>query len=97
MLKTLKQRGKLLMLSASCLMMLGCSTTVPLSQKFPEAPQVLMEPAPVLKPLSENKKTLADLLQNANENYGLYYELQDRYNAWQLWYKQQKQLFDSVK
>ena len=56
-----------------------------------------MEPAPVLKPLSENKKTLADLLQNVNENYGLYYELQDRYNAWQLWYKQQKQIFDSVK
>jgi hypothetical protein len=85
------------MLSASCLMMLGCSTTVPLSQKFPEAPQVLMEPAPVLKPLSEDQKTLADLLQNANENYGLYYELQDRYNAWQLWYKQQKQIFESVK
>ena len=56
-----------------------------------------MEPAPVLKPLSEDKKTLADLLQNANDNYGLYYELQDRYNAWQLWYKQQKQIFDSVK
>ncbi len=56
-----------------------------------------MEPAPVLKPLSNDKKTLADLLENANENYGLYYELQDRYNAWQLWYKQQKQIFDSVK
>ena len=85
------------MLSASCLMMLGCSTTVPLSQNFPEVPQVLMEPVPVLKPLSENKKTLADLLENANDNYGLYYELQDRYNAWQLWYKQQKQIMDSVK
>jgi hypothetical protein len=56
-----------------------------------------MEPAPALKQLSPDKKTLADLLQNANENYGLYYELQDRYNAWQSWYKQQKQIFDSVK
>ncbi len=56
-----------------------------------------MEPAPVLKPLNENKKTLADLLQNANENYGLYYELQDRYNAWQLWHKQQKEIFNSIK
>lgn len=97
MLKTLKQKGKLLMLSVSCLMMLGCSTTVPLSQKFPEAPLVLMEPAPALKPLEADKKTLADLLQNANDNYGLYYELLDRYNAWQQWYKQQKQIFDSVK
>ena len=58
---------------------------------------MLMEPVPVLKPLSENKKTLADLLENVNDNYGLYYELQDRYNAWQLWYKQQKQIMDSVK
>jgi hypothetical protein len=56
-----------------------------------------MESAPVPKPLEANKKTLADLLQNANENYGLYYELQDRYNAWQQWYKNQKQIFDSVK
>jgi len=56
-----------------------------------------MEPAPALKPLPENKKTLADLLENANENYGLYYELQDRYNAWQLWHKQQKEIFNSIK
>ncbi len=85
------------MLSVSCLMMLGCSTTVPLSQKFPEAPLVLMEPAPDLKRLSEDKKTLADLLQNANENYGLYYDLLDKYKAWQEWYKDQKKIFDSVK
>lgn len=97
MLKTLKHKGKLLMLSASCLILLGCSTTVPLSQKFPEAPQVLMEPAQDLKPLDQNKKTLADLLENANENYGLYYELQNKYNSWQLWYKQQKQIFENVK
>ena len=97
MLKTLRQKGKLLTLTASCLMMLGCSTTVPLSKKFPEAPQVLMEPAPALKPLASDKKTLTDLLVNANENYGLYYELLDRYNAWQQWYKQQKEIFDSVK
>lgn len=56
-----------------------------------------MEQVSVLKPLSDDKKTLADLLQNANENYGLYYEMQDRYKAWQEWYKQQKQIFDSVK
>jgi hypothetical protein len=56
-----------------------------------------MEPAPVLKQLDQSKKTLADLLENANENYGFYYELQDRYNAWQEWYKQQKEIFNSVK
>ena len=58
---------------------------------------MLMEPAPDLKLLSKDKKTLADLLENANENYGLYYDLQDRYNAWQMWYKQQKEIFNSIK
>ena len=56
-----------------------------------------MEPAPDLKLLSKDKKTLEDLLENANENYGLYYDLQDRYNAWQMWYKQQKEIFNSIK
>jgi hypothetical protein len=56
-----------------------------------------MEPAPDLKQLSRDKKTLADLLENANENYGLYYDLADRYKAWQQWYKEQKNIFESVK
>lgn len=56
-----------------------------------------MEPAPDLKQLGPDKKTLADLLENANENYGLYYDLSDRYKAWQQWYKEQKKIFESVK
>lgn len=56
-----------------------------------------MEPAPELKTLPDDKKTLTDLLENANENYGYYYDVVERYKSWQDWYKQQKQIFESVK
>lgn len=95
--KIFKHNAKILMLSAVCLILLGCSTTVPLTQKFPAAPEVLMEPAPELKTLPDDKKTLTDLLENANENYGYYYDVVERYKSWQDWYKQQKQIFESVK
>jgi hypothetical protein len=87
----------LLTLSASCLMMLGCSTTVPLKMKWPAAPAELQQPADNLKPLPADKKTLADLIENANENYGTYYQLKERYEAWQQWYDTQKKIYESVK
>ena len=95
--KRFKHNVKRLMLSVACLTLLGCSTTVPLKQKFPEAPQVLLEPAPSLKTLPDDKKTLTDLLENANDNYGIYYDVAERYKSWQEWYKQQKDIFDSLK
>jgi hypothetical protein len=65
--------------------------------KFPEAPQEMQQPASDLKPLPEDKKNLADLLENVNENYGTYYQLKEKYEAWIEWYKAQKQIFESVK
>lgn len=56
-----------------------------------------MAPADNLKPLPANKKTLSDLIGNANENYGTYYELKEKYSAWQQWYIKQKEIFESVK
>ena len=56
-----------------------------------------MEPAPELTLLPENEKTLTDLIENANINYGQYYDLKAKYQTWQEWYKQQKQIFESVK
>jgi inorganic pyrophosphatase len=56
-----------------------------------------MEPASNLEPLPEDKKSLTDLIQNANENYGKYYQLKEKYDGWQDWYKAQKQIYESVK
>jgi len=47
--------------------------------------------------LPSDKKTLADLIENANENYGTYYQLKERYEAWQQWYDTQKKIYESVK
>ena len=96
-IKKLKQVVTLSMLSVSCLILPGCSTTVPLKMPFPEAPANLLEPASNLQPLGQDKKTLADLIDNANENYGTYYQLKSKYEAWQEWYNSQKTIYESVK
>ena len=64
---------------------------------WPEAPTSLMEPVSNLDPLPEDKKSLTDLIQNANENYGKYYQLKEKYDGWQDWYKSQKQIYESIK
>jgi len=56
-----------------------------------------MQPVPDLKPLQQNDSNLSDLLQNANSNYGSYYELREKYIAWQEWYKAQHQIFEDIK
>ena len=64
---------------------------------WPEAPANLLEQASNLQPLPEDKKTLTDLIQNANENYGTYYQIKSKYEAWQEWYNSQKKIYESVK
>jgi hypothetical protein len=65
--------------------------------KWPEAPQEIQQPASDLTPLPEDKKNLTDLLENVNENYGTYYQLKEKYEAWIEWYNTQKKIFESVK
>jgi hypothetical protein len=44
-----------------------------------------------------SKVTTAELLGTVNENYGTYYEIVNKLKGWQSWYKEQKQIFESVK
>ena len=43
------------------------------------------------------KKEFSDLLENVNENYGTYYDVRERFNAWIEWYNTQKRIYESVK
>ena len=95
-LKIYNTIGISLILIVNLMILPGCSTTVPLQEKFPQAPKELLQPAPNLKSLSSDKKTLADLLENANENYGTYYETKAKLNAWIEWYNKQKKIFEGV-
>lgn len=88
---------KSILIAIGFLILSGCSTTVPVKVKFPDAPKTLMEPAPSLKLLDESQKQeLSDLLENTAENASRYYELREKYKNWQKWYQEQRKLFEEV-
>jgi hypothetical protein len=67
----------------------GCSTVVPVTQKFPEAPgNVAMTPCPQLQKLTEDAK-LSDISKTVTVNYGTYYECAVKTDAWIEWYQKQ--------
>jgi hypothetical protein len=74
----------------------GCSTAVPIKQKFPEADPFMFEAAPTLEVLPSDTVDLDKLLSNSTENYGKYRELVKRYEMWKEWYIKQKENFDGA-
>jgi hypothetical protein len=79
------------------LMLAGCSTTVPVTAKFPDAPgNVAMTACPQLQKLNEDAK-LSDISKTVSVNYGTYYECAVKTDAWIEWYQIQKRIFESVK
>lgn len=78
------------------MMMAGCSTTVPVVAKFPEAPQRLMVKCPNLEKLNEQPK-LSDVAKSVTNNYTTYYECAVKNDGWIEWYQIQKQIFESIK
>ena len=78
------------------LFLVGCSTVVPVKQRFPEADPYMLEPAPALVTLPPDTTELDRLIANSADNYGKYRELVKRYELWQEWYKLQKQNFESA-
>lgn len=73
----------------------GC-TAVPVKRNFPEVPQEIMVACPELKETQPTDK-LSDVLKVVTENYGQYHECRAKVDAWNEWYKTQKDIFDSVK
>jgi len=75
----------------------GCSTVVPVTAKFPEAPgNVAMTPCPQLQKLQEDAK-LSDISKTVSVNYGTYYECAVKTDAWIEWYQKQQQIFNNIK
>ena len=56
-----------------------------------------MAPAPELRPIPPDTTALSVLIDNANDNYTAYRILREHYEAWQLWYREQRDNFNSVK
>lgn len=78
------------------LLLTGCGVTTPVKPSFPAVPQELTERCPDLDQLAETQK-LSDVLKVVTENYSDYHECRNKVDAWNEWYKSQKQIFESVK
>jgi hypothetical protein len=76
--------------------MVGCSTTVPVTAKFPEVPERLMQKCPQLEKL-ENEAKLSDITKTITNNYTTYYECAVKDDAWIEWYQKQKIIFEGIK
>ena len=74
----------------------GCSTVVPVTVKFPDAPDRIKVKCPQLKTLNEETK-LSDIAKTITENYTTYYECAVRNDAWIEWYETQKTIFETLK
>lgn len=73
----------------------GCSTVVPVTQKFPDAPEPLFEKCSELIIIdTKNAVSITDLLKTVVKNYELYHECSIRQKAWIEWYNTQRDIFN---
>lgn len=78
------------------LFLTGCSTVVPVRQKFPEAPNTLLEKCPQLEVLKDDAK-LSDVAKSVTNNYTSYHGCSSRHDSFIEWYNTQKKIFEEVK
>lgn len=74
----------------------ACSTAVPVTQSFPDAPAILMEKCPELKIILGEKVSIVDFTKTVSENYTTYYECSAKNNSWQEWYVKQKKIWEDA-
>lgn len=87
---------KKLIIAVSVLLLVGCSTTVPVTAKFPETPKNIMQPCPQLEALKEETK-LSDVAKTVTINYTQYYSCAVKVDSWIEWYEIQKRIFEGIK
>jgi hypothetical protein len=78
------------------LLLSGCSTVVPVTTKFPNAPDKIMQQCPNLKAL-DNEAKLSDVSKAVALNYSTYYECAVKLDSWIEWYNIQKKITEGVK
>lgn len=84
-------------LLAAALLLTGCTTTVPVTQRWPDAPGTLVQqPCPPLQPLEPNPQ-LSRVAETIVQNYTQYYECATKLEAWQRWYREQQTIYKELK
>lgn len=79
------------------LLLAGCTTPVPVKQKFPDVPKELLVECQDLNLVPENETKLSGVISVVSSNYALYHECSARNDSWIEWYKTQKKIYGSVK
>lgn len=74
----------------------GCSTVVPVTAKFPEAPTKLQGKCPQLEKLKDEAK-LSEVSKTITMNYATYYECAVKLDSWIEWYQVNKIIFEGIK
>lgn len=83
-------------LLALAVFLAGCSTPVPVKQKWPDAPTELLERCQALQKADPSKPAITDLLKTVVENYSLYYQCSLKVEGWNEWYLEQKKIFEQA-
>lgn len=87
---------KSLALLVGALFLVGCSTPVPVKQKWPDVVTELQEKCPQLKTIEGEKVAITDLLKVVIENYTTYYQCANKVDGWNEWYDKQKKIFEDA-
>jgi hypothetical protein len=85
-----------LLVMVSILLIAGCSTTVPVAARFPDAPILLLEKCPQLKTIEGESVSIIDFTKTVTLNYTTYYECTVKIDAWIEWYQIQKKIFEGI-
>lgn len=84
------------LLAISVVMLSACTTVVPVTQKFPQAPEQTLKPCPQLATVAPGQTSITDLLKVVVTNYGTYYECAVRHDGLVEWYHVQKKIHESI-
>lgn len=77
-------------------LMTGCSTTVPVTVKFPSAPELMLNKCPKLKTIEVDTVSIIDFTKTVTLNYTSYHECATKSDAWIEWYHEQKKIFEEA-
>ena len=80
----------------STILLTGCSTVVPVTQKFPEVPEILMAKCDPLTTFEKKTVYLSEFMGVVTKNYTKYHTCAELAEAWQDWYTTQKKISDSL-
>jgi PBP1b-binding outer membrane lipoprotein LpoB len=82
---------------AFAILLTGCSTTVPVTMKFPEAPEALLQKCEDLEKVPVDTKQLSVTAEVVIRNYSRYHQCRVKNEEWIEWYNSNKKIFESVK